>query len=302
MNYRHGFHAGNFADVLKHVVLTRILLHLNAKPTPYRIVDTHAGSGRYDLVSEEALRTHEWKDGVARIDRSPLAPAVEVLLAPYRAALDGARALHGAGTYPGSPWLCRHAMRPDDRLVAAELHPPTYKKLTDAIGRDKRCIPLAIDGWTALRANVPPKERRGLVLIDPPFEEKNEFATLADQFIAAHRKWPTGIYALWYPIKDRSGIESVMDAVLDAGIGRLLRLEMDVDRPEAAGGLSATGLLVVNPPWRLAEEAETLLPALTERLAQGPRPPRGSRRCSSCALPPPPRSAARSRWRLSNSD
>lgn len=140
------------------------------------------------------------------------------------------------------------------------------------MGRDKRCKPLAIDGWTALRANVPPKERRGLVLIDPPFEEKDEFAMLADQFIAAHRKWPTGIYALWYPIKGSSGIGSLMDAVLDAGIGRLLRLEMDVDRPEAAGGLSATGLLIANPPWTLAEEAEILLPALTERLAQGPRP------------------------------
>lgn len=272
MNYRHGFHAGNFADVLKHVVLTRILLHLNAKPTPYRIIDTHAGSGRYDLDSEEALRTHEWKDGVARIDRSPLSPAVEALLVPYRAALEGARALYGSGAYPGSPWLCRHAMRPDDRLVAAELHPSTYRKLTEAIGYDQRCRPLAIDGWTALRANIPPKERRGLVLIDPPFEEKDEFATLAAQFIAAHRKWPTGIYALWYPIKGGNGVESLMDAIHDAGIGRLLRLEIDVNRPEAAGGLSATGLLVVNPPWRLAEEAETLLPALTERLAQGARP------------------------------
>lgn len=272
MNYRHGFHAGNFADVLKHVVLTRILLHLAAKPTPYRIIDTHAGSGRYDLSSEEALRTHEWKDGVARIEQSPLAPAAEELLAPYRAALAGIRALHGPGAYPGSPWFCRHVMRPDDRLIAAELHPPTYQKLVEAIGMDKRCKALAIDGWTALRANVPPKERRGLVLIDPPFEQKDEFATLAAQFIAAHRKWPTGIYALWYPIKDRGGVETLMNDVRDAGIARLLRLEIEVDRPEAAGGLGATGLLIANPPWRLAEEAKILLPALTERLAQGPRP------------------------------
>jgi 23S rRNA (adenine2030-N6)-methyltransferase len=272
MNYRHGFHAGNFADVLKHVVLTRILLHLAAKDTPFRVIDTHAGSGRYDLGSEEALRTHEWKDGVARIDRSPLAPPVEALLAPYRHALAGARALYGPDAYPGSPWLCRHVMRPDDRLIAAELHPPTYRKLVDSLGRDRRCKALAIDGWTALRANVPPKERRGLVLIDPPFEAKDEFEVLGAQFVAAHRKWPTGIYALWYPVKERRGVESLMDAIDDAGIGRLLRLEIDVDRPEAAGGLGATGLLVVNPPWRLAEEAQTLLPALVERLAQGPRP------------------------------
>ncbi|AMJ60818.1 23S rRNA (adenine(2030)-N(6))-methyltransferase RlmJ [Bosea sp. PAMC 26642] len=272
MNYRHGFHAGNFADVLKHSVLMRILLHLGAKDTPYRIVDTHAGAGRYDLGSDEALRTHEWKDGVARLDRSPLAPAVEALLKPWRDALSGARALYGPDAYPGSPWLCRQAMRPDDRLIAAELHPQTHKKLAAVLGSDPRCKALAIDGWNALRGNVPPKERRGLVLIDPPFEEKDEFATLEAELIAAHRKWPTGIYALWYPVKDRLAVENLLSGITAAGIGKLLRLEIDVDRPEAAGGLSATGLLVVNPPWLLAQEAGILLPALVERLAQGPNP------------------------------
>lgn len=272
MNYRHGFHAGNFADVLKHVVLTRILTHLNAKDKPWRVIDTHAGAGRYDLGSEEALKTHEWRDGVARIEQSPLAPAVEELLKPWREALAAARARHGAETYPGSPWLCRQAMRADDRLIAAELHEHTFRKLAQALGRDERCKALEIDGWTALRANVPPKERRGLVLIDPPFEEKDEFATLAAEFIAAHRKWQTGIYALWYPIKDERAVESLLDSILEAGIGRLLRLEIDVDRPDAAGGLSATGMIIVNPPWLLAQEAGILLPALCERLAQGARP------------------------------
>ena len=272
MNYRHGFHAGNFADILKHVMLMRILTHLNAKDKPYRIIDTHAGAGRYDLGSDEALRTHEWRDGVARLDQSLLAPAVEELLAPWRKAVAAARALYGADAYPGSPWLCRQAMRADDRLIAAELHENTYRKLVQAIGSDSRCKALAIDGWVALGANVPPKERRGLVLIDPPFEEKDEFATLADAFVAAWRKWPTGTYALWYPIKDRRAVDGLVSAISDAGVGRLLRLEIDVDRPEAAGGLGATGLLVVNPPWLLAQEAEILLPALCERLAQGPRP------------------------------
>jgi 23S rRNA (adenine2030-N6)-methyltransferase len=272
MNYRHGFHAGNFADVLKHVVLMRILTHLAAKDTPYRIVDTHAGAGRYDLGSEEALRTHEWRDGVARLDQAPLSPAVEAILKPWRDALAGARALYGADTYPGSPWLCLHAMRANDRLIAAELHPQTQKRLVAAIGRDPRCKALAIDGWNALRGNVPPKERRGLVLIDPPFEAKDEFQTLAAEFVAAHRKWPSGSYAIWYPVKDRQAVTALLATVAEAGIGRLLRLEIDVDRPEAAGGLSATGMLVVNPPWTLAAEAQVLLPALTERLAQGPRP------------------------------
>lgn len=272
MNYRHGFHAGNFADILKHVMLMRILTHLNGKDKPYRIIDTHAGAGRYDLGSDEALRTHEWRDGVARLDQSLLAPAVEELLAPWRKAVAAARTLYGADAYPGSPWLCRQAMRADDRLIAAELHENTYRKLLQAIGSDSRCKALAIDGWVALGANVPPKERRGLVLIDPPFEEKDEFATLAGAFVAAWRKWPTGTYALWYPIKDRRAADGLISAISDAGIGRLLRLEIDVDRSEAAGGLGATGLLVVNPPWLLAQEAEILLPALCERLAQGPRP------------------------------
>lgn len=272
MNYRHGFHAGNFADVLKHVVLTRILAHLNAKDTPYRVVDTHAGAGRYDLGSEEALRTHEWKDGLARIDRSPLAAPVEAILKPWRDALSGARALFGANAYPGSPWLCRQAMRPGDRLIAAELHPQTHKKLAAVLGRDPRCSALAIDGWHALRGNVPPRERRGLVLIDPPYEETDEFTRLEAELIAAHGKWPQGIYALWYPLKDRRAVEHLLAAVLAAGIAKMLRLEIDVDRPVAAGGLSATGMLVVNPPWTLAGEARLLLPALTERLAQGPQP------------------------------
>lgn len=272
MNYRHGFHAGNFADVLKHAVLARILQHLDAKPTPYRVIDTHGGVGRYDLGSEEALRTHEWKDGVARLDRSPLSAAAEAVLEPYRAALAAVRAEHGPEAYPGSPWLCRHAMRPFDRLIAAELHPPTHRKLAEVLARDSRCKALAIDGWTALRANVPPKERRGLVLIDPPFEEKSEFDDLATAAIAAWRKWPTGIYALWYPVKDRKAPEGLIDRIGEAGIGRLLRLELDVDRPEAAGGLSRTGMLIINPPWQLAGEAEILLPALAERLAQGPSP------------------------------
>ncbi len=272
MNYRHGFHAGNFADVLKHVVLMRILTHLNGKDAPYRVVDTHAGAGRYDLGSEEALRTHEWRDGLARLDQSALSPAVEEILQPWRAALAVARGQYGANTYPGSPWLCRQAMRAQDRLIASELHPHTHKKLAAVLGRDSRCKALAIDGWNALRGNVPPKERRGLVLIDPPFEETGEFERLAAELIAAHRKWPTGIYAFWYPVKDRRAVETLHAAITVAGIGRLLRLEIDVDRPEAAGGLSATGMTIINPPWRLAEEARILLPALSERLAQGPGP------------------------------
>ena len=272
MNYRHGFHAGNFADVLKHAVLARILDYLKQKEGAFRVVDTHAGAGLYDLAGDEASRTLEARDGIDRIDRSPLAGPAEALLAPWRAALAAARTAHRPSAYPGSPWLVRHALREQDRLVAAELHPPTFARLEGALGRDRRCKALAIDGWHALRGNVPPKERRGLVLIDPPFEKTDEFDTLAVELIAAHRKWPGGVYAIWYPQKDRRAAAGLVEALGEAGIGRLLRLSLDVDRPEEAGGLSATGMLIINPPWTLANEMEVLLPALAGRLAQGPRP------------------------------
>lgn len=272
MNYRHGFHAGNFADVLKHAVLMRVLAYLKQKEGAFRVVDTHAGAGLYDLAGEEAGRTYEARDGIARIDRSPLPGPAEELLAPWREALAAARATHGDSAYPGSPWLVRHALREQDRLVAAELHPQTFERLAGALARDRRCKALAIDGWHALRGNVPPPERRGLVLIDPPFENPDEFVTLAAELIAAHRKWPTGIYAIWYPEKDRHAVAVFVDALLGAGIGRLLRLSLDVDRPAEAGGLSASGMLLINPPWTLAQEMDVLLPALAGRLAQGRRP------------------------------
>lgn len=272
MNYRHGFHAGNFADVLKHAVLMRVLTYLKQKDAAFRVIDTHGGAGLYDLADGEAERTLEARDGIVRIDRSPLAPEVETLLAPWREALAAARATHGDSAYPGSPWLARHALREQDRMVAAELHPQTFERLVGALGRDRRCKALAIDGWHALRGSVPPQERRGLVLIDPPFEKTDEFATMAAEVIAAHRKWPTGIYAIWYPQKDAHAAAVFIDSLLGAGIGKLLRLSLDVDRPAQAGGLSATGMLVINPPWTLAGEMSVLLPALAGRLAQGPRP------------------------------
>lgn len=272
MNYRHSFHAGNFADVLKHSILARILTYLAAKGTPFRVIDTHAGLGLYDLSADEAGRTNEWRDGIGRLDVAPLPPKAEDILASYRAALNAARAVHGMSAYPGSPWIAQHLLRREDCLVAAELHPKTYAGLKETLGKDVRCRTLALDGWIALRANIPPKERRGLVLIDPPFEKTDEIETMARELIAAHAKWPTGIYMCWYPLKYISAVDAFVDDISAAGIGRLLRLELSVDRPESAGGLSACGLLIVNPPWTLQKDAETLLPALSRKLAQGQNP------------------------------
>ncbi|TNC14275.1 23S rRNA (adenine(2030)-N(6))-methyltransferase RlmJ [Methylobacterium terricola] len=267
MNYRHAFHAGNHADVLKHWVLTRVLAHLQRKATPFRAIDTHAGLGFYDLTADEAGRTGEWHDGIGRLD-VPFPDAVEALLAPYRQAVASVRARHGDTVYPGSPALIREFLRPGDQGVFVELHPADGAVLHARYNQDARTKVLALDGWTALPALIPPKERRGLVLIDPPYEVPGEIDRLGRDLLKAVGKWATGTYLAWYPIKDAAAIDRLA-ATLDAALPRpALRLDLLIHRPDPTR-LSGSGLIVVNPPWTLREEAETVLPALAERLAQG---------------------------------
>lgn len=268
MNYRHAFHAGNFADVLKHIVLARILLRLAQKETPFRVIDTHAGAGLYDLSGDEATRAGEWRDGVARLDVQRMSPAAEEIAAPYRALIEEVRSAHGAMIYPGSPEIARRLARPQDRILLSEAHFPTADALRSAMGRDRRVKILAQDGWTTLKAAIPPPERRGLVLIDPAFERSDEFALIARALPAAWRKWPTGVYALWYPIKDVGVVERTMREIAASGVEKALRAELFVDDP-AARGLNGCGLLILNPPWTLADELEILLPELARLLGRG---------------------------------
>src|SRR5215475_3557769 len=228
MNYRHAFHAGNFADVVKHAVLVRILVHLHEKPAPFRVIDTHAGAGSYDLAGEEARRSGEWRDGIDRLVRAPIAARARALLAPY---LDAVAACNGAGrltAYPGSPALARACLRAQDRLIACELEPNAAAALKRNLGRDRRIRVVPIDGWTALKAYVPPAERRGLVVIDPPFEDDEDFVRLGRVVEAAHRKWPSGIYLLWYPIKGRREPDALARALARSGIAKILRAELCV--------------------------------------------------------------------------
>src|ERR1700753_1238887 len=210
MNYRHAFHAGNFADVIKHVVLVRILLHVQEKNTAFRMIDTHAGAGAYDLAGEEAGRGGEWLTGIARIMQARFSEAALPLMTPY---LDIVRAFNPQRgqlkTYPGSPLIARALLRPQDRLTACEVEPGARKTLIDALRRDTQARVVDLDGWTALPAFVPPKERRGLVLIDPPCEQKDEFERLAAGFAEAFAKWPTGSYLLWYPAKSRRATDEM---------------------------------------------------------------------------------------------
>lgn len=264
MNYRHAFHAGNFADVMKHVLLVRILVHLRGKEAPFRVVDTHAGIGRYDLTGAEAGRTLEWRAGIGRLHDALPADA-EALLAPYRDILASIRSRYGEAVYPGSPAIVRELLRTDDRAILVEKHPDDGALLAERFNAVANLKVMQMDGWTALRGLIPPKERRGLVLIDPPFEEPGELARAAGSLRDAVRRWPTGVFALWYPIKDPGEIDAF---VAEAATGReALRLELLVDEPDGLR-LAGSGLLVINPPWRLAEEAGILLPALADRLAR----------------------------------
>lgn len=274
MNYRHAFHAGSFADVHKHAVLCRILHYLRLKPAAFRVIDTHAGAGLYDLASAEANRSGEWRDGIARVmeadshagahagaDAGLPAPAA-ALLAPYLEVIGALNERDRLKVYPGSPAFARAWLRPQDRLIACELEPQAASALERNLDGDTRIKVLRIDGWTALGAYVPPVERRGLVLVDPPFEEDNDFPRLAHVFAAAHRKWPTGIYMLWYPIKGRTAPDNFAKTLRRLGPGKLLRSELLVAPLSDPSRLNGSGLIVVNPPWTLAGELSVLLPAL----------------------------------------
>ncbi len=265
MNYRHAFHAGSFADVVKHAVLVRILVHLCAKPAAFRVVDTHVGAGLYDLAGPEASRSLEWREGIHRLFTTTVAEPAGALLAPY---LDVVAKLNPSGrlvTYPGSPALVRAFLRPQDRLIACELEPNAAAALIRNLDGDRRSKALALDGWIALNAYVPPKERRGMVLIDPPFEDDGDFPRLAHGLEAAHRKWPGGTYLLWYPIKERAAPDALARRLRRCGIAKILRAEISV--AALPGRLGACGLIVVNPPWTLEGELQALLPELAATLS-----------------------------------
>jgi 23S rRNA (adenine2030-N6)-methyltransferase len=272
MNYRHGFHAGNFADVHKHAVLARILVHLKAKPAAFRVIDTHAGSGRYDLTGAEASRTGEWRDGIGRLRSAALAPSVQALLAPYLDVVNALNCGDRLSVYPGSPEIARTHLRTQDRLLACELEANAAQALARNFRADRRVKTVAIDGWTALTAYVPPKERRGVVLIDPAFEQPDEFARLAERLAAAHRKWPGGTYLLWYPIKDRAEPAALALRLQRRGIANMLLAELILTQPVAGERLAGSGVIVVNPPWTLESELTALLPALAAALARDAKP------------------------------
>ena len=271
MNYRHIYHAGNFADVLKHAVVARIVAHLKKKDKAFRVIDTHAGPGFYDLSAPEAQKTGEWKDGIGSLLAADLPESANTLLSPY---LDSVRSLNSGPEilrYPGSPKLVRALLRKQDRLTAIEMHPEDSKTLHALFKGDFQTRVIALDGWLALGGHVPPKERRGLVLVDPPFEKEGEFDRIVDGLARAYRRWSSGTYCLWYPLKASAPIAAFHDKLYALGIAPILCTELCVHAADETDSLAGSGLIVVNPPYTLEGELEQMVPALHACLTQSPR-------------------------------
>lgn len=266
MNYRHAFHAGNFADVHKHVTLLALIESLKRKDAPFMVLETHAGAGVYDLLGSEASRTGEWQDGIGRIDAKSKAPAI------VRAYLDQVRALNPGGVlrlYPGSPMLAAATLRPQDRLVLCELEPGANAALRQAL-KDRKGVAIhRRDGWEALKGLLPPREaKRGLVLIDPPFEAADELDRLAEALIATRRRWPQGVLAAWYPIKDRPPIDRFLRKLQQAGLPDLLLSELCTHPPVTGIRLNGSGMVIVNAPWKLDETLHEATAWLHDHLNQ----------------------------------
>ncbi len=261
MNYRHHFHAGNFADVMKHVLLLQILTRLNQKDKPYRYIDTHGGAGKYDLSTSEAQKSGEFLNGIHRLvklDDSIKRNAPEGVQ-QYLKIVEKMREGSGKGAYPGSPWFALEGMREIDKATIFEMQRDVFQQLYYNV-RDKRAGLHERDAYEGLFGVIPPKEKRGLVMIDPPYEvERKDFPQLVDLIATAYKKWPTGVFAIWYPIKDRAMIDRFEKKMIKTGIRRQLICEVCVWADDTPVGLNGCGLLVINPPWKFSEDADEAL-------------------------------------------
>jgi 23S rRNA (adenine2030-N6)-methyltransferase len=276
MNYRHAYHAGNFADVLKHTVLLALIESMRSKPTPFCVIETHAGSGCYALDSREAAKTGEFKDGISRLLYPDLhgGKADAASLPPLlRRWLDSILAIpgneDGLKLYPGSPLQIANALRADDSAQLCELHPEEAARLTELFHRDARIHTHQRNGYEALKALLPPKEKRGLVLIDPPYEgQEAEYKQLELAIKSCMQRWPTGVYAIWYPIKLRSQVQPFLRWLPRSGAKRVLRAELLVHPDDSPLRLNGSGMVILNAPWKLDDVLRESLQAMARLLSK----------------------------------
>jgi 23S rRNA (adenine2030-N6)-methyltransferase len=266
LSYRHAFHAGNFADVFKHVLLIQFIHALQRKDQPFCVLDTHAGAGRYDLRSPPAQKHREFLGGIGRLWNQPgLSPELADYVAQVRAVNRGGQLRY----YPGSPRLTRALLRPDDRLMLTELHSTDHAALKAEFAGDRQVAVHHADGYAALKALLPPPERRGLVLLDPAYELKDEFDRLCEAIQIIHRRWANGVIAVWYPILDRTPSLRFQRTLQSLAIPSILCMELGLYPYDGPPGLHGCGMIAVNPPWQLDEMLGRLLPELRQRLRVG---------------------------------
>jgi 23S rRNA (adenine2030-N6)-methyltransferase len=257
MNYRHAFHAGNFADCMKHALLVWLLRAMAQKPAGFFVLDTHAGRGRYSLDVGPAALTGEWRGGIGRL-----------LDDPPTELLDYVSMVRQCGLYPGSPALIAAMLRPQDRLACCELQPDEFAALKRGFRGDDRVAVHHRDAWEALGALLPPRERRALVLVDPPYEPLDDFSRMAERLCSGHGRFPSGVFAAWYPIKHRARVRDFFTSLRETGVRDIVAAELLLREPDAAR-LNGCGLAVINPPFRFELEAPQILLALLERLGNG---------------------------------
>lgn len=265
LSYRHGYHAGNFADILKHTVLIHMLEYMTQKDKPLRIIDTHAGAGVYKLSGPQAQKNREFDTGIGPLWTSSEKPAALAHL------LELVHTLNERGPlqiYPGSPLIAQTLMRPIDRLFLHELHPSDYQFLRDAMRSDKRVKVLDEDGFASLQALLPPLERRALVLIDPSYEIKSDYHQLVKQVINAHKRFAVGSFAIWYPVVNRARIDEMELALKKSGIKNIQLMEFGIAPDSLEHGMTSSGMIVINPPWTLWGAMEETLPWLVDNLSE----------------------------------
>jgi len=263
LSYRHAFHAGNHADVLKHSVLSLLIEYFKQKDKPFWYIDTHAGAGAYRLDSFEARKNAEYARGIGRIFAARA--ALPDFLQPYIESIDALNNGADLKRYPGSPWLAAHLMRATDRLRLFEMHPQDVQTLSDNLQRDRRVVIAASDGFAGLKALLPPPPRRALILIDPPYELKEDYAKVVDALQDALKRFSNGTYMIWYPLLSRTEAQR-LPAKLMALQLPALRVELQVEKPQGEFGMFGSGLFIVNPPWTLRSQLQTWLPQLQSLL------------------------------------
>lgn len=264
LSYQHGYHAGNFADVLKHSVSIQILNYLTQKPKPLFYLDTHAGCGAFQLTGNQAQKNKEYETGIGQLWQTSTRQLP--LISDYLQCIKAFNPTSTLSHYPGSPWFAQQILRQQDRLALYELHPKEYQLLKHNMGTDARIKTFQENGFQACLSQLPPREKRGYILMDPPYEVKQDYQTVVKAIKKAHRKFAQGTYALWYPVVDRFRIDQLEKAFIESGINNIQLFELGIDK-DSAKGMTASGMIIINPPWTLFKTMQADLPSLTQQLA-----------------------------------